>query len=194
MPAPELAPIFRSDAQGEILARLLLSPDRRYTIADLAAMTGTSYASTHREVQRLIRAGLLVEDRVGRHHQLSADTSSPAFAPLVQLLLLTYGPATVVPGALAGVSGIEEAYLYGSWAARRSGEPGTPPGDVDVLVVGHPSRAAVYTAADEAERVLGREVNIRVVAPSTWAAGADPFVQTVRDRPHVRLQLVGASS
>lgn len=194
MPAPELAPIFRSDAQGEILARLLLAPDRRHTIADLAAMTGTSYASTHREVLRLLRAGLLVEDRVGRHHQLSADTTSPAYAPLVQLLLLTYGPVTVVPGALAGVSGIDEAYLYGSWAARRAGEPGSPPGDVDVLLVGSPSRAAVYAAADEAERALGREVNMRVVPTAIWAEATDPFVRTLRDRPLVRLQLVGASS
>jgi predicted nucleotidyltransferase len=184
-----LAPIFRSDAQGEILARLLLSPERAYTIADLAAATGTSYASTHREVQRLLPTGLLTERRVGRHHQLSADPSAPAYPPLVELLLLTYGPATVVPRLLVDIGGIEAAYLYGSWAARRSGEAGSPPGDVDVLVVGDPPRAEVHAAADGAERVLGREVNIRVVSSATWHRADDAFIRTVQDRPLVPLRL-----
>lgn len=75
--APQLAPLFRSDAQGEILARVLLNPDRAFTIAEIARNTSTSYASTHREIQRLIRAGLLDEKRVGRANQVSAATTSP---------------------------------------------------------------------------------------------------------------------
>lgn len=189
--APALAPLFRSDAQGEILARLLLNPDRAYSIAELGRITGTSYASTHREVQRLIRAGLLEEHRVGRHHQLRADTTSPAYRPLTELLLLTYGPATVIPRVLVGVPGINEVYIYGSWAARRTGEPGSPPGDVDVLVVGDPPRSAIYEAADEAEAALGREVSIRVVSAGTWAAATDPFIKTVRGRPLVALTPLG---
>lgn len=189
--APELAPLFRSDAQGEILARLLLNPDRAYSIAELGRATETSYASTHREVQRLIRAGLLEEHRVGRHHQLRADTASPAYRPLVDLLLLTYGPATVIPKVLADVPGIEETYIYGSWAARRTGEPGSPPGDVDVLVVGDPPRTAIYEAADEAERSLGRQVSIRIISAKTWAAATDPFIKTVQSRPLIAITLAG---
>jgi predicted nucleotidyltransferase len=187
--APELAPLFRSDTQGEILARLLLSPDRAYTVAELATMTGTAYASAHREVQRLSRTGLLRERRVGRHHQLSADTSSPAYRPLVELLLLTYGPVSVLPRLLAGVPGIDEAYIYGSWAARRAGEPGSPPGDVDVLLVGDPPRGAVHAAAEQAESELGREVSIRVVSAEAWRTSSDAFLRTVRQRPLTRLRL-----
>jgi len=38
--------------------------------------------------------------------------------PLVELLLLTYGPATILPSILADVPGIDKAHIYGSWAAR----------------------------------------------------------------------------
>lgn len=189
--APELAPLFRSDAQGEILARLLLNPDRSFSIAELARVTGTSYASTHREVQRLIRSGLLTEQKVGQASQVTASTLSPAYAPLTELLLLSYGPAAIIPKVLAGVEGIDEAYIYGSWAARRFGEQGSPPADIDVLVVGNPSRSAIYAAAEEAERTLSREVNIRVVSASAWAAGTDPFIRTVRERPLAALDLGG---
>ena len=43
--------------------------------------------------------------------------------------------------------GIDALYLFGSWAARYSGVEGQAPGDVDVLVVGHPDRDDVYDAA-----------------------------------------------
>ena len=123
--APELSPLFRSDTQGEILALLLLNPDRAFTVADLTRATGTAYASVH---------------RVGLHHQVSANPNSPAVAPLHELVLLSYGPAVVIPKLLRGIDGIQDAYLYGSWTARRLGEPGSPPGDIDLRIVGDPPR------------------------------------------------------
>lgn len=185
--APELAPLFRSDSQGEILARLMLNSDRSYSIAELARTTRTSYATTHREAQRLLRQGLVAEERLGRNSQLSAVTDHPMHSPLCELLRLSYGPAVVLPGLLSPIDGIESAYIYGSWAARRSGEPGSTPGDIDVLVVGDPPRSAVHAAADEAERALGREVNIRVVSAVAWQDAEDPFTRTVHNRPLFQL-------
>lgn len=105
------------------------------------------------------------------------------------MLLLSYGPVNVIPRTIAGIDGIEQAYIYGSWAARRAGEPGSPPADIDVLVVGNPARSAIYAASEEAEKTLGREVNIRVVSPSAWAAATDPFLRTVKNRPLTTLTI-----
>jgi len=187
--APELSALFRSDSQGEILACVLLNPDQAFTIADLARMTGTSYASAHREAQRLVRVGVVTERRVGRHHQLSADSASPAYESLRQLLLLSYGPMTVIPRVLGTIEGIDDVYIYGSWAARRMGEPGSPPQDIDVLVVGDPPRRALHEAAEEAGRALGREVNIRAVSAASWASATDSFLRTLHTRPLVRLHI-----
>lgn len=193
VPAPRLSPLFRSDTQAEILARLLLNPDRRFTTADLARATGASYASAHREVQRLVGLGLLRQERVGQAVRLSANQADPAYGPLTELLRMSYGPSVVLPSVLAGIPGVEEAHIYGSWAARREGEPGSPPGDIDVLLVGDPPRSSVQDAAREAERRLGREVNVRVIAPSAWKAGDDLFLRTVRERPRIQLDLKGTT-
>ncbi|MDR1213069.1 MAG: ArsR family transcriptional regulator [Propionibacteriaceae bacterium] len=187
--ASRLAPIFRSDTQAEIMARLLLNPDRSHTIAELARLVGASYASAHREIQRLLEIGLLTPERVGQAVRLCANQADPAYGPITELLRLSYGPAAILPKLLAGIPGIEEAYIYGSWAARRAGEPGSPPGDIDVLVIGNPPRGAINEAAQEAERALGREVNLRTVTPEAWQASDDLFLRTVRKRPRVRLEL-----
>ena len=91
--------------------------------------------------------------------------------------------------ALAGVPGIEAAYVYGSWAARFHGEPGKAPGDVDVLIIGEPPRGAVDAAMGGLESQLGREVNVNYLTPQRWADTSDPFVATVRSRPLVALHL-----
>ena len=191
--APRLSPLFRSDTQAGILARVLFNPDRSYTTADLSRAVGSSYATTHREVQRLVSLGLFRQEAVGRAIRVSADTSDPAFEHVLGLLRLSYGPTAVLPRVLGGVTGIIEAHIYGSWAARRLGEPGSPPRDIDVLVIGDPPRSAIHDAADAAESALGREVNIRIVSPEEWEAGEDLFIQTVRERPMQRLTLQAES-
>jgi len=187
--APELSPLFRSDSQGAILALVLLNPDQAFTVAELARGTGTAYASTHREVERLLRTQVVTQTRVGLHRQVTANPDSPAAAPLRELVLMSYGPAVVVARSLRGIDGIDEAYIYGSWAARRAGEPGSPPRDIDVLVVGNPSRSELHDAADDASRILRREVNPRVVTTETWRTSQDPFLVTVRSSPLTKLTL-----
>ena len=192
--APVLSPLFRSDVQAQILAYIFLNPDRGYTTAELARDSQAPYATAHREVVRLIEAGLVTEDRVGQAKIVRANTANQSAQPLSELLRLSYGPSVVVPRVLARIADIDEAYIYGSWAARFVGEPGDAPGDIDVIVIGNPRRRAIEEAANSAERELGREVNIRIVPHAMWISDTDLFVKTIKSRPFVRLNLVGDKS
>jgi len=86
---------------------------------------------------------------------------------------------------------VEQAFIYGSWAARYLGEPGSVPRDVDVLAVGTASDDDLYDVARKAELRLGREVNISGVNPQYWNAPdpADTFMRHIRERPLVKLEL-----
>jgi predicted nucleotidyltransferase len=172
-----------------MLAHLLLNPDRAYTVAELARASGAPYATVHREARRLIDVGLVSTESVGRAVRMRANSRDPAYGPAAELLRLSYGPTAVLPRVLSEVEGIDQAYIYGSWAARRLGSPGDAPGDIDVLVIGNPRRADIYEAADVAERRLGREVNIRTVDADEWHSGDNLFLRTVRSGPLVRLDL-----
>ena len=101
----------------------------------------------------------------------------------------SYGPLVVLPEILAHVGKVREAYIYGSWAARYSGEAGSAPRDLDVLLVGSPSRPDMTAAAAAASARLGLEVNMARVETSDWDRDEDGFVGTVRSRPHVALKL-----
>lgn len=180
-------PIFRSEAQARILAWLLLAPDREQPIATLAPIAGVAQPNALREVNRLVEGGLLLERRAGNTRLVTANTASPYFEPLVQILGRAYGPAHVVPEELSEVPGIEQAVIIGSWARRYHGEPGPPPNDVDVIVVGAPPPRAIRQANARLEEQLGVPVQLTVVTPAEWDEQSSRFLQTVRDSPHLNV-------
>jgi hypothetical protein len=186
---PLLAPILRSNMQGELLAAVLLQPDREFTMTELSSLTGGARSQVHGEVTRLTNAGWALDRKVGRTRLIRAATEHPMYRPMVAILELSYGPLVVLPQILAEVGQVREAYIYGSWAARYLGEPGSTPRDLDVLLVGSPSRREMTAAAADASARLGLEVNITRVDTRAWEHDDDGFVATVRARPHVALAM-----
>ena len=189
--APQLLPIFRSEGQGRLLARVYLQPDRPATIADIARELGLDDGGLTREADRLERAGLIRSERVGRSRTLHPNEDSPYHRDLYNLLLKAFGPAMFIGEALRGLDDIDEAYIYGSWAARYVGERGDDPNDVDVLVIGSPDRSAIYRLASELSARIGREVSPVVVSSERWAKADEGFIREVKKSPLVELEVNG---
>lgn len=186
-----LSPILRSDTQGRLLAELVLHPEWEVTLAELARRVGVTSPTIMRDVDRLVDGGILKDRRQGRSRLLRANPEYPMYRPLSEIVLYGYGPAAVLPELLNPIEGIEKAFIYGSWAERYLGAPGTDPADIDVLVVGDANRSALYDAARRATEIVGREVNINLVSPERWAKSDDGFIRTVQTRALVPIDLGG---
>jgi predicted nucleotidyltransferase len=178
-----LAPILRSDTQGRILAQLLIDPTRELSVSDLARRTGASVATVTRELERAEAARVISSRRIGNARVARANTSHLLYEPLSRLITATYGPPAVIAEGFAKLPGVDEVYLFGSWAARYERQPGSAPNDIDVLVVGRPDRNQVYEAAEEAERRLAYPVQVVFRTPEQWADESDPFIAEVKSRP-----------
>lgn len=188
--APSLLPIFRSQQQAEILALLLGDPNLELSLTEIADRTGAPHPSVHREVKRAEAAGLVTSRRVGQTRLVRANTESPYYAGLADVLTRAFGVPAVVADALRPVKGIDSAYLFGSWAARHAGEVGSRPvGDIDVLLLGAPDRHGLYNALHGAEARLGREIQATVREPGWLEDGSGSFHATVTSRPILRLEL-----
>lgn len=187
--APTLLPLLRSRAQGDIIAWVILHPGEQFSLTQIADAVDVSVPTVMREIDRLEDAGLVSVSRSGNQRMVEAETTNKVYRPLADLLAVTFGPKPALAEALASVPGIERAFIHGSWAARYHESPGPVPGDIDVLVIGHPDRASLDDAIYDAEKRLRREVNVRRVSPEAWhgAAVDDPFVRTVLSRPIVNL-------
>lgn len=90
--------------------------------------------------------------------------------------------------ALAGVAGVESAFVFGSWAARYAGEAGPPPRDVDVLVVADADLRAVRRVCRPVEEELRVEISPVTVEAAEWAnADPSPFIAQIKSQPLVAI-------
>jgi DNA-binding transcriptional ArsR family regulator len=188
--APALAPIFRSDEQMRILAQLYTGPEEELSITLLATHTGVAIATASREVARLAEHGLVRTRQLGRMRMVSPNWALPWARELRAILVQTVGVVGLLSAGLSKVAEVEEAWIFGSWAARYEGDPGPFPNDIDVLVIGDPDRGRLNRAIRTVEKDLRVQVNPVVASRADWdRTTPKSFLGQVRARPRVRVPL-----
>lgn len=194
-PSPFLLPILRSRQQGEILTLLLGDPDLELSLTQISDRTGVPYPSVHREVERAESAGIATSRRIGQTRLVRANTNSPYYSGLAEVLVRAFGPPDVLGTALGPIQGISRAFIYGSWAARFAGHDGDRPvGDLDLLILGNPEREEVFTVLSAVEERLGRPVHV-TFRPAGWlTTGTGPFHGTIVERPMVEVDLLNSQT
>jgi predicted nucleotidyltransferase len=181
--------LFPATYRRQVLALLLLHPERKLHVREISRLTGTTAGTMNKELARLHDAGLLDRERVGNQLRYSANRSHQIYTELTSILRKTVGVADVLVEALAPLAdSIELAFVYGSMA-RGSEGPGS---DVDLLIVGETDFGSVIDALHGVEKKLGREVNPKVFSRKEWKAKmktADAFVSEVTKG--ARIMLIG---
>jgi predicted nucleotidyltransferase len=158
-------------------------------LRELARQAGVTPAMMAKEMAVWLRAGLVDEQRDGNRRVFQARADSPVFGELASLARKTAGLADVLRQALAGVPGIELAFVFGSMA-RGTGHAAS---DVDLWVVGHCDYSALLSACAGATQALARPVNPVLYSTDELAARVaedNVFVAEVRQRP--RIALIGS--
>jgi len=143
-------------ARIRVLSLLLLDPEGRHHVRDVARRTGCALGPVQPELKALAEAGILVAVRDGNRTYYQANRACPFFAELSGLMRKTVGLADVLRRALGPLShDIAVAFVYGSQAAGTA----TARSDVDLLVVGEVDESLLHRAVSNAEDELGRAVN-----------------------------------
>jgi hypothetical protein len=144
----------------------------------------------HREIGRLVEAGVFSDRRGGNNRLVAVNRDHPLYTPMNEIIQATYGPVPVLRELLDGVPGVQDAFVYGSWAARRSGEAGAFPHDIDMLVIGDLEVDELVNIEQAARDRLGVVVNIHRTSAQAWQHRAgNPFLETVASRPRIALDL-----
>lgn len=159
--------LFPLQYRGKALALLLLQPQRRLHVREIARLTGTVAGTMNKELDRLHRAGLLEKHRVGNQLQFCANTQNLVFSELSALLRKTIGLADVLTLALTPLADrIKAAFVFGSIAQSTD----TAASDVDVMVIGEVDFGETVNLLSDAQTTLQREINPKVFSPSDWQA------------------------
>jgi predicted nucleotidyltransferase/biotin operon repressor len=181
--AASLLPLFRSPQQERLLAELFVFTQEPISLSELARRAGTSRGGAHKEVERLERSGLVVSRISGRSRLIEANQASPLYPDLRGLLTKALGPEPLLREALSEVEGIDEAFIFGSWA-----DPGvSAPQDIDLMVIGDPDVSHVYDVVSSVEAKVGRPINVAIRTKAEWENADGGFERAVQSRPRVVL-------
>ncbi|HZZ93621.1 MAG TPA: MarR family transcriptional regulator [Usitatibacter sp.] len=179
--------LFPAAYRRQVLALLLLHPERKLHVREISRLTGTTAGTMNKELARLHEAGLLERERVGNQLRYSANRSHQIYPELSGILRKTIGVADVLIEALAPLAGsIEVSFIYGSVAKGTE----TAGSDIDLLVVGSVEFGQVIDSLHGIERKLGREVNPKIFSRREWSArikAGDAFVSEIRKGPKIML-------
>ena len=148
-----------------VLGLLLLHPEQKYHLRELARATNSAPGTLARELAKLESAGILSKKKVGNQLQYAANTDCPIFAELASILRKTSGLTDVLAEALLPLADrISHAFVFGSMASGRE----TAHSDIDLIVVGNVRFTDVLTHLYPAQEVLRREINPKVFNNQEW--------------------------
>jgi predicted nucleotidyltransferase len=161
---PALLPLFRSELQLRILAMFFSDPGKQWTARVIQEALGVPAASVHRELHRLLNAGLVEREAVGRTFRYRTAPDSPVYESLRELIELTVGVEAELRAQLVDFPGVEVALIHGSWVESRV----SPTSDVDVLVIGDVDYADLRSRIREVERRVARDIDLIAYRPDEF--------------------------
>ena len=161
----KLTGLLFNDYRRRVLGLLLLHPDKKYHVREIARLTGTIAGTLHKELTRLAEAGVLVKETSGNQVLYGADTNCIIFEELASILRKTSGIVDVLADTLEPLAGkIDTAFVFGSVAQGRE----TAGSDVDLLIIGDVNFKKIVAALYDAQETLHREINPKVYKKEEW--------------------------
>jgi DNA-binding MarR family transcriptional regulator len=110
---------FRSKARQQLLAYYFTNPTARHHLRDLAGRLSIDPSNLSKEFARLEREGLFRSEVNGRQKYFQLNRKYPLFDEVRKIVAKTIGAAPLIAQSLTKIKGIDEAYLYGSFARNQ---------------------------------------------------------------------------
>jgi DNA-binding transcriptional ArsR family regulator len=126
---------LRSKVAIKLLDYYFLNPDARHYINELARILELDPKNTEAKLKEFEKDGLLRSEFRGKERYFFLAKSNPVLKHYRQIFLKTYGIEKRLKDALQHIKGLDEAYIFGSYASGKMDSLS----DIDILAIGsHP--------------------------------------------------------
>ena len=169
-----------------VLGAVLLHPEQSYSLQDLLKVANTGRGSTQLQIDRLVRAGVLRDDRRGRQRSIRADTTFALYPELASIARKSFAMSEPITKALEPFGDqISEAFLFGSVAKGTD----TQSSDIDLMIIGSAPLLELSEAVYQVEQSLGRQIHFSLYEPVEWRSLVqnDPVVAQLAAGPKIML-------
>lgn len=146
----------RSKVAKKILNYFFLNETRKAYVNEIARIIGEEAKNAYRILLRLEEAGILKSEYAGKERYFSANYQEPLYKEYKKIFLKTAGIELSITNKLTNLTGLKEAYIYGSYADNKFG----PESDIDLLLVGKHNSIEAEKVLHDLQKSIGREISI----------------------------------
>lgn len=171
--------LITSRTRIKLLKLFFLNREKEFYLREIAKLTEENLNSIRRELDNLLKAGIIKERKRGNQKLYKVNKDSPIHEELRKLILKTVGIGDTLKKSLSKLGDIKYSLIYGSFAAGEEIEES----DIDLLIVGNLDEEKVIRVIRKLESELTREISYIL-----W--NKKEFEKRVKEKSHILLDIV----
>jgi len=176
---------LRAKETKAVLGYLFLHEEAELYVNEMVRKFSLDDGNLSRKLKELAGEGILKCRESANACYYSLNRQYPLLKEYKGIVLKTIGLEQKLRDVLSGVQGIEQAFIFGSYAKGTMDAAS----DIDLLVVGEHDTLAVQKAVARVQKETDREINM-----ISWGSreykerlGKDPFLKSLKDKKKVQL-------
>jgi len=165
-----------SSTRAELLGLFFNNPDDRFYLREIARQIGKDAAGIKRELDKLVKIGLLAIEKRGVQKYYFANKNSPIFLEMKGLIFKTTGVQGAMKTSLSRLKGVKTSFIYGSYAKGAEKEDS----NINLMVIGQANITELNDMVMGLEEKLKRDIDYLVFDEQEYKKrkeSKDPFIR-----------------
>lgn len=168
-----------------VLGYLFLHEDAELYVNEMARKFSLDDGNLSRKLKQLAQEGILKCRDSANACYYSLNREYPLLKEYKGIVLKTIGIEQKLRDILSGIKGVEQAFIFGSYASGTMDAAS----DIDLLVVGDHDTFALQKAISEIQKKMDREINLISMGAEEYKKKLknDPFLKSLGGKKKVQL-------
>lgn len=176
---------MRSKITKSVLGYFMAHEDAEMYVNEMSRRLGLDDGNLARKLKELEAEGILKSRELGHARYYSLNRAYPLLAEYRKIILKTVGIENSLREVLKKINGIEDAYVFGSYARDRMDVAS----DIDLLVVGDFDTVSLRKKLAGVQKTLDREINLVSMGRDEYARRRreDPLVKNIEKSKRIKI-------
>ncbi len=176
---------LRSQITQKVLGYFYLHEDAELYINEMARRFGLDSGNLTRKLEELESQGVLKSQWKGAQRYYALNKGFSLYQEYKKIIKKTVGFEEILRASLKPLAGIQQAVVFGSYAADRMDQKS----DIDLLVVGDHGTVELQRLIARIQKTIDREINCISMTGEEYREKQkkDPFLKSLKSKPHLDL-------
>ncbi len=172
--------------QNLILEIFFNRPEKSFYLREIGSILNKEPGVFQKDINRLEKDGILEGYYEANRRFFKLNKNYPFYRELKSILFKTTGIKGKLQEELKKINGVEEAFIYGSFAQGKEGSAS----DVDIFIIGSVNEDNLIDLISRLEKKFDREINYTLMTEKEFKVKAkeeNSFLKNVLNRKKIKL-------